>query len=239
MRLRRGCWPPDYNNNGSRLILPQDLLTNRALAGDFLAIHQRIALSPNTSSQFIQAQRPRHSEIALSLGTSLQFTTESRVRLLLPRRTHARSLAALRGPARCPSWPRSLPLMAPRGFAPRGPAPLSPCSLPSGAPRALLLPLVVVVVVVVGPLSAPLGVGLPLVSVATGQADGPRPPRRLPGPGLQGISMYPPKGVRSKTKRAGIEGMGKTCWMTLEQIRASSLKMIVVVVVVVVEHYLF
>ena len=46
--------------------------------------------------------------------------------------------------------------------------------------------------------------------------------------------------------------MGKTCWMTLEQIRASSLKMIVVVVAVVVvdaaaaaagagvvEHYLF
>ena len=195
MRRRARIGPPDYNNNGSRLILPQNLLTNRALAGDFLAIHQRIALSHNISSQFIQAQRPRHSEIALSLGTSLQFTTESRVRLLLPRRTHARSLAALRGPARCPSWPRSLPLMAPRGFAPRGPAPLSPCSLPSGAPRALLLPLVVVVVVVVvGPLSAPLGVGLPLVSVATGQADGPRPPRRLPGPGLQGISMYPPKG---------------------------------------------
>ena len=117
--------------------------------------------------------------------------------------------------------------MAPRGFAPRGPAPLSPCSLPSGAPRAL----VVVVVVVVGPLSAPPGVGLPLVSAAAGQADGPRPPRRLPGPGLQGISMYPPKGVRSKTKRAGIEGLGKICWMTLEQIRASSLKMIVVVVV--------
>ena len=137
MRRRARIGPPDYNNNGSRLILPQNLLTNRALAGDFLAIHQRIALSPNTSSQFIQAQRPRHSEIALSLGTSLQFTTESRVRLLLPRRTHARSLAALRGPARCPSWPRSLPLMAPRGFAPRGPAPLSPCSLPSGAPRVL------------------------------------------------------------------------------------------------------
>ena len=125
--------------------------------------------------------------------------------------------------------------MAPRGFAPRGPAPLSPCSLPSGAPRALLLPLVVVVVVVVvvGPLSAPLGVGLPLVSVATGQADGPRPPRRLPGPGLQGISMYPPKGVRSKTKRAGIEGMGYTCWLTRERMKANSLKMIVVVVVVV------
>ena len=74
---------------------------------------------PNTSSQIIQAQRPRHSEIALSLATPLQFTTESRVRLPLPCRTHARSLA------RCPSWPRSLPFVAPF-VAPHGPARFCP-----------------------------------------------------------------------------------------------------------------
>eukprot|EP00959_Pyramimonas_sp_CCMP1952_P291779 6102832-Pyramimonas_sp.AAC.1 len=43
-----------------------------------------------------------------------------------------------------------------------------------------------------------------------GQADGPRPPRRLPGPGLHGREIYLPKGVRWKTKRAGSEGLGNT-----------------------------
>ena len=37
------CWPPVYNNNGSRLILPHNLLKNRALAWDFLAFYHRIA----------------------------------------------------------------------------------------------------------------------------------------------------------------------------------------------------
>ena len=45
---------------------------------------------------------------------------------------------------------------------------------------------------------------------------------------------YPPKGVRSKTKRAGIEGMGYTYWLTRERMKANNLKMIVVVVAVVV-----
>ena len=55
----------------------------------------------------------------------------------------------------------------------------------------------------------------------------------------------PPMGVRSKTKRAGIEGMGYTCWLTRERMKANSLKMIVVVgggvvvVVVVVVEYSF
>ena len=44
---------------------------------------------------------------------------------------------------------------------------------------------------------------------------------------------YTPKGVRSKTKRAGIEGIGYTCWLTRERMKANSLKMIVVVDVVV------
>eukprot|EP00959_Pyramimonas_sp_CCMP1952_P115969 2424276-Pyramimonas_sp.AAC.1 len=48
----------------------------------------------------------------------------------------------------------------------------------------------------VGPWSVPLGVGLPLVSVAAGQADGPWPPCRLPGLGLQGRSICFPQGVR-------------------------------------------
>ena len=42
--------------------------------------------------------------------------------------------------------------------------------------------------------------------------------------------IYPQKGVRSKTKRAGIEGMGYTCWLTRERMKANRLKMIVVVV---------
>ena len=91
LSLKLCPWPPVYNNNGSRLILPRNLLKNRALAGDLLAIYSRIALSPDTSSQFIQAQRPRHSEIALSLGTSLRFITESRSRLILPHNLFRRS----------------------------------------------------------------------------------------------------------------------------------------------------
>eukprot|EP00959_Pyramimonas_sp_CCMP1952_P072816 1521834-Pyramimonas_sp.AAC.1 len=64
---------------------------------------------------------------------------------------------------------------------------------------------VVVIVVVVGPLSVTLGVGLPQVSAAAGQADCPRPLRRLRGPGPQGRKIHPPVGVRSKTKRASID----------------------------------
>ena len=49
---------------------------------------------------------------------------------------------------------------------------------------------------------------------------------------MAGKEDVPPMGVRSKTKRAGIEGMGYTCWLTRERMKANSLKMIVVVVVV-------
>ena len=51
---------------------------------------------------------------------------------------------------------------------------------------------------------------------------------------MSGKEDIPPEGVRSKTKRAGIEGMGYTCWLAREHMKANSLKMIVVVVVVVV-----
>ena len=53
---------------------------------------QQMALPPGTSSQFIQAPRPRHSEIAFSFWTSYYFTQESRSRLRLIRdscRSHA------------------------------------------------------------------------------------------------------------------------------------------------------
>ena len=51
---------------------------------------------------------------------------------------------------------------------------------------------------------------------------------------MAGKGDIPPMGVRSKTKGAGIDGMGYTCWLTRERMKANSLKMIVVVVVVVV-----
>ena len=48
---------------------------------------------------------------------------------------------------------------------------------------------------------------------------------------MAGKEDIPPMGVRSKTKGAGIEGMGYTCWLTRERMKANSLKLIVVVVV--------
>ena len=51
---------------------------------------------------------------------------------------------------------------------------------------------------------------------------------------MAGKEDIPPMGVRSKTKRAGIEGMGYTCWLTRERMRANNIKINVVVVVVVV-----
>eukprot|EP00959_Pyramimonas_sp_CCMP1952_P253937 5305155-Pyramimonas_sp.AAC.1 len=60
------CWPPNYNNNGSRLMLPHNVFPNRALARDFLTMYSGIALSRETSSQLIQTPRPRHSGVTLS-----------------------------------------------------------------------------------------------------------------------------------------------------------------------------
>ena len=51
---------------------------------------------------------------------------------------------------------------------------------------------------------------------------------------MAGKEDIPPKGVRSKTKRAGIEGMGYSCWLTRERMKANSLKMILVVAAAVV-----
>ena len=57
---------------------------------------------------------------------------------------------------------------------------------------------------------------------------------------MAGKEYIPSKGVRSKTNRAGIEGMGYTCWLTRERMKANNIKLIVVVaaaaaVVVIVE----
>ena len=91
MSLKLCPWPPGLQQQRLPPDTSSKFIENRALAGGFLAIYSRIALSPDTSSQFIQAQRPRHSEIALSLGTSLRFITESRSRLILPHNLFRRS----------------------------------------------------------------------------------------------------------------------------------------------------
>eukprot|EP00959_Pyramimonas_sp_CCMP1952_P427666 8956978-Pyramimonas_sp.AAC.1 len=43
LRVKLCCWPPVYNSSGSRLILPHNVLKNRALAWDFSAMYRRIA----------------------------------------------------------------------------------------------------------------------------------------------------------------------------------------------------
>eukprot|EP00959_Pyramimonas_sp_CCMP1952_P038092 797093-Pyramimonas_sp.AAC.1 len=58
-----------YNNSGSRLILPYNLLEHRALARDFLTTYTGIALSRGTSSSGEGAEPNGHS---LSLGAWLK-----------------------------------------------------------------------------------------------------------------------------------------------------------------------
>ena len=152
-------------------------------------------------------------------------------------RSPATSSQESRSLARCPSWPRSLPFVAPFA-APHGPARFCP-----SWPRSS----VALFSALRGPARPPPAPGRrrrrrsPVRPswgrVAAGQRCHWPGRRSAAAPSLAraqpaGNKYVPPEGVRSKTKRAGIEGLGKTCWMTLEQIRASSLKMIVVVVVV-------
>ena len=53
--LKLGCWPPVYNNNGSRLVLHHNLLKNRALGLDFLSFYNPF----DTSSKCIEESRSR------------------------------------------------------------------------------------------------------------------------------------------------------------------------------------